>query len=190
MHTNIRRAIGVIAAVSALGMTTPAWSESNDRGDHWRDRREDRREEWRDGRERWQERRDSQWRRAAERRELERREWDHRRELERHRAAAYWRFERDRGWRFEHRPGVWSPHFVWWAAAGGPILRPFPTARIVRYTTGYYELLGDGFTVPYHWVWRPTVVVATPPPPVPLTPPPLAGYPFPPGGMYPAPPAG
>src|SRR6266849_5709030 len=126
MHTNVRWAIWVIAAVSALGMTTPAWSD-NDRGEHQRDRHEDRREQWRDGRGRWEERRDSQWRRAAERREIERQ-----------RAAAYWRFERDRGWRFEHRPGVWSPPFVWWAAAGGPILRPFPTARIVRYTTGYY----------------------------------------------------
>jgi hypothetical protein len=189
MHTNVRWAIGVIAAVSALGMTMPAWAD-NDRGDHRRDRRDERREHRRDVRERWEERRQHDWHRAAQHREGERREWERRREWDRHRAAAHWRFERDRGWRFEHRPGFWSPHFVWWRVDGLPVLRPFPTHRIVRYQHGYYELLGDGFTIPYHWVWRPTVVIATPPPPVPLPPPPPADYPFPPGGLYPPPPTG
>jgi hypothetical protein len=141
-------------------------------------------------RERWEERRQHDWHRAAQRREWERREWERRREWDRHRAAAHWRFERDRGWRFEHRPGFWSPHFVWWRVDGLPVLRPLPTHRIVRYQHGYYELLGDGFTIPYHWVWRPTVVIATPPPPVPLAPLPPADYPFPPGGLYPPPPTG
>jgi hypothetical protein len=61
---------------------------------------------------------------------------DHRRDWERQRAAAYWRFERGRGWRWEHRPGAWSPFFVWWAIDGRPLLRPYPTVRIVRYSTG------------------------------------------------------
>ena len=86
------------------------------------------------------------------------------------------------------RPGIWSPAFVWWVIDGRPVLRPYPTARIVRYPTGSYELVGDGITTPYYWAWRPTVVVATPPPPVPLPPPPPADYPFPPGGVYPPPP--
>ena len=75
---------------------------------------------------------------------------------------------------------------MWWVIDGRPHLRPYPTARIIRYPTGYYELIGDGFTVPYYWVWRPTVVVATPPPP----PPPPAEYPFPADGLYPPPPGG
>jgi len=181
-------------------MTMPAWADNDD---HWRGRHEDRRDYRNDARERWEERRQHEWRRAAEerhqielrraaeRREAERRhEWERRRDLERHRAAAAWRFERDRGWRFEHRPGYWSPHFVWWMIGGQPVLRPFPTTRVVRYQTGYYELLGDGISVPYHWVWRPTMMIATPPPPVPLAPPVPNDYPFPPGGYFPPPPQG
>jgi hypothetical protein len=173
MHTNVRRAIGVLAAVSAIGISTPAWSDDG----HGRDHREDHRERF-------------EQRRAYEvhmRHAAERREWERRREFDRQRAAAHWRFERGHGWRFEHRPGFWSPYFVWWVVDGRPVMRPYPTARIVRYQTGYYELVGDGFNVPYYWVWRPTVY-ATVPPPVPLPPPPPADYPFPPDGAYPPPP--
>ena len=188
MHGTTYKALGLglMVVVSALAVAPPAWSDEHrgrdDRHERgWERRQFDRRD--------WQrhevERRDWQWRRAADRHE-----WERRRDLDRHRAAAAWRFERERGWRFEHRPGVWSPYFVWWSIGGSPILRPYPTARIVRYSTGYYELTGDGFTVPFHWVWRPTVVVATPPPPVPLPPAPPADYPFPPGGYYPSPPQG
>jgi hypothetical protein len=133
------------------------------------------------------ERRQHELHRAAERRDWERREWERRQELDRHRAAAHWRFERGHGWRWENAPGVWSPFFVWWVIDGRPLLRPYPTTRIVRYPNGYYELVGDGITVPFYWVWRPAVVVATPPP-VPLPPPPPAEYPLPPGGAYPPPP--
>ena len=186
--------LGLMVVVSALTVAPPAWSdehrgrdrdERHERG--WEGRREFDRHEWqrRETERREAERRASEWRRAADHRE-----WERRRELERHRAAANWRFERERGWRFERRPGAWSPYFVWWSLGGSPILRPYPTARIVRYSTGYYELVGDGIGVPFHWIWRPTVIVATPPPPVPLPPPPPADYPFPPSGMYPPPPTG
>jgi len=187
MHTSLRTAIGfgLIAAVATLGVAPPAWSD---------DRREDRRERWEerhgdrgDRAREWERRRDAERRQAEWRRVADRREWERRRELERHRAAAHWRFERERGWRFEHRPGVWSPFFVWWTIDGRPLLRPYPITRIVRYPTGYYELAGDGVTTPFYWIWRPTVVVATPPP-VPLPPPPPADYPFPADGGYPPPP--
>ncbi|SRR6266849_769475 len=29
-----------------------------------------------------------------------------------------WHFDRGRGWRFEHRPGFWSPYYVWWWTGG------------------------------------------------------------------------
>src|SRR5712691_2930115 len=190
MQTTAYRALGLglMVAVSALAVAPPAWSEEQ----HGRDRDERRERGWEGRREldrEWQrheaERRAFEWRRAADHRE-----WERRRELDRHRAAASWRFERERGWRFEHRPGAWSPYFVWWSIGGSPVLRPYPTARIVRYSTGYYELIGDGIGVPFHWAWRPTIVVATPAPPVPLPPAAPADYPFPPGGYYPPPPQG
>ena len=187
MHTKTYKTLGLglIAAVAALAVAPPAWSDDHrgrDRDERRWDRRDVQRHEWERGREI---QRHDAVRRAAERREFERR-----RELDRHRAAAAWRFERNRGWRFEQRPGFWSPYFVWWSIGGHPALRPYPAARIVRYQTGSYELVGDGFTTPFYWVWRPTVVVATPPPPVPLPPAPPADYPFPPGGVYPPPPTG
>jgi hypothetical protein len=189
MHTSLRRAVGfgVIAAVATLALAQPAWSDD----DRHRGRRDDHRERFKERREHFRqhedERRTHEWGRRWEfRRAAERREWERRRDLERHRAAAFWRFERDRGWRWEHRPGAWSPFFVWWVIDGRPLLRPVPTVRIVRYPTGYYELVGNGITVPYYWVWRPTVVVAAPPP-VPLPPAAPPDYPFP-GGAYPPPP--
>ena len=174
MRTTFRRTIaaGLIGVVTTLGVAAPAWSD---------DRREGPRERG-DGRDHGHHGR-GEWRRAAERHD-----WERRRDYDRHRAAASWRFERDRGWRFEQRPGIWSPFLVWWRIDGRPYLRPTPVARIVRYPTGYYQLVGDGITAPFYWVWHPTVVVAAPPP-VPLPPPPPADYPFPPAA-YPPPPTG
>jgi hypothetical protein len=212
MHTIVGKGlvVGIAALVGVLAVVPSAWSDDDDRR-RGRDRDEQRTHDGRRGatRQQWEqrgqserhrehrrdaerrlyeqrreaERRQAEWRRAADRRE-----WEGRRELDRYRAAAAWRFDRGHGWRFEHRPGVWSPFFVWWALDGRSVLRPYPTVRIVRYPTGYYELVGDGITAPYYWVWRPTVVVATPPP-VPLPPAPPAGYPLP-EGHYPPPPAG
>ena len=176
----------------------------DDKEDRDRERREDKaRRDYERRREvehrQWQrvnDRHEMERRREAERRHDEwlrhanRREWERRRELERHRAAAQWRFEHARGWRFEHRPGVWSPFFVWWRVDNRPILRPYPATRIVRYPTGYYELVGDGITSPFYWLWRPTVVVAAPPP-IPVPPPMPSDYPFPADGLYlPPPPTG
>ena len=104
------------------------------------------------------------------------------------RREAPWRFAPRFGWRYEIRPGFWSPYYVWWWTGGQVILRPAPTVTIVRYPTGYYELQGDGFSVPYHWVWVPAVVVAPPPPPPAVSPgPPPA--PSPPAASAPPAPA-
>jgi hypothetical protein len=208
MKIPLRKALGfgLIAAVSVLAVTPPAWSDDkkDDRrgqrdGRHdRRDYRNDHRDRVRDQHREWERRREAErrhheWerRRAAERqhhewrRAAERREWERRRDFDRHRAAAHWRFEHNRGWRWEHRPGFWSPFFVWWRIDGRPFLRPYPTDRIVRYPTGYYELVGDGITVPFYWVWRPTAVVVAPPP-VPGAPAVPPGYEIPTG--YPPPP--
>ncbi len=178
MHTIVRRVlglglrglgVGLIVAASALAAAPPAWSDDDHRGRR-HDRRDDRREH---ERERW--------------RDAQRHEWQRRRELERHRAGAHWRFHHDHGWRYEHRPGVWSPVFVWWWVDGRPSMRPVPTVRMVTYPTGRYELHGDGVSAPYYWLWRPFAVVAAPPP-VPVPPPPPPDYAIP-SDAYPPPPS-
>jgi hypothetical protein len=212
MHTTLGRglAVGAALVVTLFAVVPPASSDDNrTRGRDRREgpahdrRRDAERSQWQQRRDaehgvqaqrreaerrHWEQRREAERRQAEWRRAADRREWERRRDLDRHRAAAAWRFERGHGWRFQHRPGVWSPFFVWWALDGRPVLRPYPTVSVVRYPTGYYELVGDGISTPYYWVWRPTVVVATPPP-APLPPAPPAGYPFP-DGYYPPPPAG
>ena len=94
-----------------------------------------------------------------------------------------WRFERGRGWRFEHHPGVWSPYYVWWWTNGRMAMLPAPTATVVQYPNGRYELRGDGIAVPYYWAWVPAqaYIAAPPPPAVPAAPDmPPAGSPPPP----------
>jgi surface antigen len=76
-----------------------------------------------------------------------------------------WHFEPHRGWRFERRPGIWSPFYVWWWLGGRVVLGLVPNETIVRYPNGYYELRGDGISVPYYWVWIPTVPASPPQPP-------------------------
>ena len=193
MHTIIRRfvGLGLIAMASTLTIAAPAWSDDRGRDghgkDHDRGRDQDRRPgpgRGHDGRQTWQEHRAPTHRTADRAWEHD---WNRRRAVERHHAAATWRFERGRGWRY-FNAGVWSPFQVWWWIDGRPFLRPFPVASVVNYPTGRYELRGDGFAVPYRWVWVPTVVVAVPPPP-PY--PPAVGYPEPPPPYaYPPPPAG
>jgi hypothetical protein len=214
MHTTLGKGLAVATAlvIGVLAVAPPAWSADEDRRrgrDRGEQRADDRhrdveRRQWQQRQEaerrldaqrrdverrQWEQRREAERRQSEWRRAADRREWERRRDLDRHRAAASWRFDRGHGWRFEQRPGIWSPFFVWWAVDGRPALRPYPTVRIVRYPTGYYELFGDGIAVPYYWVWRPTVVVATPPP-VPLPPPPPVDYPLPADGYYPPPPTG
>jgi len=102
-----------------------------------------------------------------------------------------WAFAPRFGWRYEISPGVWSPYYVWWWSGGQVVLRPVPAVTIVRYPTGYYDLAGDGFNVPYHWVWVSAVPVAVPPPPPAVPgavpgPPPVASMPAPPVALAPS----
>ena len=103
-----------------------------------------------------------------------------------HRAVVRhedWHFERGRGWRFEHRPGFWSPYYVWWWTGGRVVMLAAPTVTVVNYPTGQYQLRGDGITVPYYWAWVPyQAYVAAPPPPAVTAAPdmPPAGSPPPP----------
>lgn len=99
------------------------------------------------------------------------------------REERRWRFVPRLGWRFEVRPGVWSPYHVWWWVDNRMVLLPGPTVTIVQYPTGYYQLYGNGITVPYYWVWVP----AMSPPPPPAPPSPIAA-PAPPAPAPPSPP--
>ena len=76
-----------------------------------------------------------------------------------------WHFDRGRGWRFEHRPGVWSPYHVWWWTGGRVVMLAAPTVTVVPYPNGRYELRGDGMTVPYYWAWVPAQLYIAPLPP-------------------------
>jgi hypothetical protein len=96
-----------------------------------------------------------------------------------------WHFDTGRGWRFEHRPGFWSPYYVWWWTDGRVVMLAAPTVTVVNYPTGQYQLRGDGITVPYYWAWVPAqaYTAAPPPPAVPAAPD------VPPAGSPPPPPA-
>lgn len=107
-----------------------------------------------------------------------------------------WHYQPRYGWRIELHPGVWSPYHVWWWIDNRVVLLPAPTATIVQYPNGYYQLYGNGVSVPYYWVWIPAVSPPAPPPPpapavpappAPPSPPPPAPVPATP--MPPAPPA-
>jgi hypothetical protein len=50
-----------------------------------------------------------------------------------------WRFDRGRGWRLEHRPGFWSPYYVWWWTGGRVVMLAAPTVTVVNYPTGQYQ---------------------------------------------------
>ncbi len=105
----------------------------------------------------------------VDRRDDDRERRDDARDVDRHerdrRGAGNWRFERDHGWRFEQQPGTWSPYYAWWWVNQQVVMLPVPTATVVRYPNGRYELRGDGASVPYYWVWVPYQLAAAPPPP-------------------------
>ena len=109
----------------------------------------------------WRDERHAPVRREERGREFERHDFD-RRELAR---RDDWHFDRGRGWRFEDRPGVWSPYYVWWWTRGRVVMLATPTVTVVPYPNGRYELRGDGVTVPYFWAWVPAQVYVAPPPP-------------------------
>src|SRR5262245_42285227 len=55
-------------------------------------------------------------------------------------------------------------------SAATPAPAPFPTASLIDYSTGWYQLRGDGITSAYQWVWipkPPIAPVAAPEPPAP-----------------------
>jgi hypothetical protein len=93
---------------------------------------------------------------------------------------APWRFERAHGWRYEYRPGFWSPYYSWWWLNNQVVLRAAPTATVVQYPTGRYELRGDGVNVPYYWVWVAAYRGVVPAPPAPAAAPADVPMPAPP----------
>ncbi len=125
---------------------------------------------------------------AQERREERGREREERQREFEHHDEGPWHFDRGHGWRFEHRPGVWSPYYVWWWVAERVVLRPAPTVMVIQYSNGRYELRGDGITVPYHWIWIPALPPVAPPPPPMVAPPPPPAAVSPPAGSVPPPP--
>jgi surface antigen len=78
--------------------------------------------------------------------------------------AERWHRHADHGWRFQSRPGIWSPYYRWWWLDGRAVLALTPHTTIVRYADGYYRLVGDGFITPYYWEWIPYGVFVPPPP--------------------------
>jgi hypothetical protein len=56
-------------------------------------------------------------------------------------------------------PVVYAPQPAYYAPP------PPPMPRVVEFSTGRYELRGNGVTTPYVWVWIPNPPTAPPPPP-------------------------
>jgi hypothetical protein len=104
------------------------------------------------------------------------------------RGGDPWHFERGQGWRFEHPPGVWSPYYVWWWVNGQVVLLAAPAVHVVQFSSGIYELRGNGITIPYHWVWVRTSPVVAPPPPPSYPPPPPPPPAAPSASTFPSPP--
>lgn len=77
---------------------------------------------------------------------------------------------------YEPPMGYASPAFndVSLAPAPVPAPPPPPMPRVVEYSTGRYELRGDGSVTPYSWVWIPNPPA---PPPAPPSAPPAASQP-------------
>src|SRR5438094_7899904 len=58
-----------------------------------------------------------------------------------HRAVGRredWHFDRERGWRFEQRPGFWSPDDVWGWTWGRVVMPAAPNAGRVSHPRGPY----------------------------------------------------
>jgi surface antigen len=175
--SRFRRATAVVSIVSMLGVPTLAAAGDDDRrgrgrgsdrwseGRHGDDRSESRwRREWRD------DDRDRRRTKIIVREERHRhfspppRDW--RPDWQRFRGR-HWDHHPTYGWRFERRPGLWSPYYRWWWLDGRSVLALAPETTIIRYPDGYYRLVGDGFGSPYYWTWVPhRVAVVAPPPPV------------------------
>ncbi len=71
-------------------------------------------------------------------------------------------------------PVTYSPP-VSYAPAPNSTVSVAPTPDVVQFSTGRYELRGDGMSTPYTWVWIPNPPSSPPPPPAPTaTAPPAA----------------
>jgi hypothetical protein len=66
-------------------------------------------------------------------------------------------------------PPVYAPPAYAPPAYGAPA--PAAVPRVVEFSTGRYELRGDGVYSPYAWVWIPNPPAMPPPPPPPSAPP-------------------
>jgi len=66
-------------------------------------------------------------------------------------------------------PATYSPP-VSYAPAPNSTVSVAPTPNVVPFSTGRYELRGDGMSTPYTWVWIPNPPTA-PPPAAPTAPP-------------------
>ena len=67
-------------------------------------------------------------------------------------------------------PATYSPP-VSYAPAPNSTVSVAPTPNAVQFSTGRYELRGDGMSTPYTWVWIPNPPTSPPPPPAPAAPP-------------------
>jgi hypothetical protein len=103
------------------------------------------------------------------------------------RGAESWSFTPARGWRYELRPGIWSPYYVWWVVNGKVVLREPPTTVKLFGRIGNYELHGNGIDAAYHWVWVPNTYGEQPAPPNPPPAPPPNAPSMPPVGAPPLP---
>ena len=71
-------------------------------------------------------------------------------------------------------PVTYSPP-VSYAPAPNSTVSVAPTPNVVQFSTGRYELRGDGMSTPYTWVWIPNPPTSPPPPPAPAAEPGASG---------------
>ena len=71
-------------------------------------------------------------------------------------------------------PMTYSPP-VSYAPAPNSTVSVAPTPNVVQFSTGRYELRGDGMSTPYTWVWIPNPPTSPPPPPAPAAEPGVSG---------------
>ncbi len=66
---------------------------------------------------------------------------------------------------YYYPPAAYDPGFGYGAASYGAAAAapPPPMPTVVQYPTGRYELRGDGYTMPYQWIWIPNPPSAPPP---------------------------
>lgn len=78
-----------------------------------------------------------------------------------------------------------GPTYVYVQPSYSTEMVPTPMQRVVEFPTGRYELRGDGYGTPYHWIWIPNPPSAPPAPAPPALEP---APPAPPASTRPEPP--